>query len=326
MNLRRCLRWGRAAGFSALGMQRRELARLDGSRAAILMYHRVLPPERADRDAVLDGMYVAPDTFARHLDWLSDEFRVLPLREIATRIEAGDPLPPGACALTFDDGWRDNLENALPALEARGLPATIFVVTERVGTEGAFWPEEVCRRLSALPPAERAEIARPYGSPSSGDVIDAVVFYLMGLPAPEREEQLTRLRENTPAEAPRPRELLDWNELERMDLAGFEVAAHGATHAILDQVPEHEAESELRRARQQLLERGFRGADLLAYPAGGYNPRVRQMAHEAGYHAAVTTELGLAAHGDLLALPRVGLHEDVSQSRVEFRYRVPGRS
>ena len=136
MNLRdqvgRVLRLGTATARTLSGRNSRDWSRLDGSCAAILMYHRVLPRADAACAAVEPGMFVSPKTFARHTAWLDERFAVMPLREIVDRLRDGRRLPLGACAITFDDGWRDNLVHALPTLEARRLPATIFVVTDRV--------------------------------------------------------------------------------------------------------------------------------------------------------------------------------------------------
>ena len=55
------------------------------------MYHRVLSAERARELAVEPGMFVTPESFAKQLDWLRDEFTVLSLGEIANRLEARPP-------------------------------------------------------------------------------------------------------------------------------------------------------------------------------------------------------------------------------------------
>ena len=120
--LRHVLRYARACAFAWSGAGRRARGRLDGSRAALLMYHRVVPATDAARNAVEPGMFVTPETFERHLAWLTDSFSVLPLHEITTRLADDLPLPPRACAITFDDGWRDNYDFALPALALRPTP------------------------------------------------------------------------------------------------------------------------------------------------------------------------------------------------------------
>jgi len=314
----------RAELFDWTGANARARRRLDGSRAAILTYHRVLPDADADRLAVEPGMVVTPSTFALHLDVLEEHFRVLPLHEIATRLVEGLALPTGACAITFDDGWRDNALHALPELARRGLPATIFVVTGRVGSRGAFWPDEVCRCLASLPAPDRQRLARELGA-GPGDPVQALLSHLKPQPEAQREGALEHLRAAAPVRSADERELLDWEELARMSAAGVDVESHGATHAILTSVAPHEALEELRASREQLRARGHGRHGLLAYPSGAHDAQVRELSRAAGYRAAVTIERGLAeAGGDPLALPRLALHEDVSRSRAEFLFRVPG--
>jgi len=325
MDLRRPIRWARAFALDVLGVHRRTRRLLDGSRAAVLMYHRILPRMQALREGVQPGMYVAPETFARHLAWLEEHFRILPLHEIVARLVGDRPLPAGACAITFDDGWQDNADHALPELERRGLPATIFVVTERVGTPGAFWPDELCRRMARLGGQERRRLARRLGAARSGDPIDALLAHLKGLPDTRRRTALDALQELTEAPPAHARELLDWDGLERLARAGIDIEAHGATHAILAGLPASEIERELRSALEALREHGHGRHQLLAYPNGSHDALVRRVARELGYRAAVTTESGLAhLRSDPMAIPRVALHDDVSRTRVEFLHRVPG--
>jgi peptidoglycan/xylan/chitin deacetylase (PgdA/CDA1 family) len=105
--------------------------------AAVLLYHRI---ERVERDPL--GLAVAPAHFAEHLGVLAG--RTVPLAELA----AGD-APAGSVALTFDDGYADNLREALPALAAAGVPATLFVATGAVEAGAGFWWDTVDRLLLA---------------------------------------------------------------------------------------------------------------------------------------------------------------------------------
>ena len=323
--LRRVLRYARACAFAWSGAGRRARGRLDGSRAALLMYHRVVPATDAARNAVEPGMFVTPETFERHLAWLADSFSVLPLHEITTRLADDLPLPPRSCAITFDDGWRDNHDFALPALERRGLPATIFVVTDRVGTEGSFWPDEVCRRMAGLSGAAQRALVVAVGASLHGDPVDSLLAHLKQLREEARERALDRLRSQTRDPSAGARELLDWSECDRLARAGVEIEAHGSTHAILTRVSRDEAERELRFARARLLERGHGRHGLLAYPSGAHDEAVRRIASGAGYRAAVTTESGLVDAGsDPMALPRLALHDDISRTRIEFLRTIPG--
>lgn len=287
------------------------------------MYHRVLPAADAEHNAVEPGMFVTPETFERHLAWLAESFHVLPLHEIVARLGENLALPPRACAITFDDGWRDNHDYALPALERRGLPATIFVVTDRVGTEGSFWPDEVCRRMASLPGAAQRALVVAVGASLHGDPVDSLLAHLKQLREEARERALDRLRRETRDPSAGARELLDWSECDRLARAGVEIESHGSTHAILTGVSRDEAERELRSARERLRERAHGRRGLLAYPSGAHDEVVRRLARGAGYTAAFTTEPGLArATDDPMALPRLGVHDDVSRTRVEFLHKV----
>ncbi len=322
----RLLRLGRAWAAERLGWNERARARLDGSRAALLYYHRVLPQAIVARDHVEAGMFLTPERFEAQLDWLQAHFRILPLSEICERLASGRRLPPYACALSFDDGWRDNHDHALPALVRRSLPATIFVVTRRVGTQGAFWPDEVCRRLAPLSVASQRElVAELLGGARRGLPREVLLAEFKELDEEEREHRLDQLRGLTEAPPDAGRELMDWDEIERVAASGIEIESHGATHAILTGLPSEAVMEELTSSRDALLARGLGSHRLLAYPSGAFDARVQRAAQEAGYRAAVTIEPGLADAGhDPFALPRLCVHEGIVGSRAEFLTKIPG--
>jgi peptidoglycan/xylan/chitin deacetylase (PgdA/CDA1 family) len=290
--------------------------RLNGRRLAVLMYHRILPDALAAELHVEPAMYVAPEAFARQLEWLEQEYRVLPLGEAVGRLLAGQRLPERACALSFDDGWLDNLEFALPLLRTRQMPATIFLATERVGTRGAFWTDRLVRALPRMEEGPRRSALAEAGLPVEASA-SSVVATLRRWPDEERERWMFRLPR---AEADERRELLDWSEVEAMSRQGVDFESHGATHAILTYVDSEQVEQELKNSLATLVERGHGRQRLLAYPAGLGDSRVGALAREAGYRAAFSGRPGLASMGrDPWAIPRVGVHSGVSGSRGEFR-------
>lgn len=99
-------------------------------RVPILMYHYLsMPP--ADADIYRKDLSVAPELFAAHLDrLLAEGYTTVNLYELIDALERGAPLPEKPVVITFDDGYRDNYENAFPLLKERGMLATIFVVTD----------------------------------------------------------------------------------------------------------------------------------------------------------------------------------------------------
>ena len=102
----------------------------------ILLYHRVATLET---DPQL--LAVTPENFAAHLDILREFAAPMSLADLV-RATRSSTAPANAVAITFDDGYADNLEFAGPLLHARQIPATVFVAT--AGSENAcefFWDD-----------------------------------------------------------------------------------------------------------------------------------------------------------------------------------------
>ena len=114
------------------------------ARLSILIYHRVL----AHKDGIATWDLTA-DAFERHMRVVMDNFVPLPLLEALGRLAAGD-LPPRAVCITFDDGYLDNFEVALPILKRYELSATFFVATGYLDG-GYMWNDKVIEALRAIP-------------------------------------------------------------------------------------------------------------------------------------------------------------------------------
>src|SRR5512140_1328532 len=102
----------------------------------ILVYHRVAP-SRTDPF----GLCVSAERFDAQLRLLRRHANPLPLAELVARARRGT-LPPRSVALTFDDGFPDTLEDALPLLQRHDVPATVFVSTG-LSTRREYWWEEL---------------------------------------------------------------------------------------------------------------------------------------------------------------------------------------
>jgi peptidoglycan/xylan/chitin deacetylase (PgdA/CDA1 family) len=116
--------------------------RVAGTNRLILLYHRV-----ADVRPDPWGLCVSPARFAEHLEVLSQSgFKCLRLRDLVRLLRDGT-LPRRAVAITFDDGYADNLYAAKPLLEQTGTRATVFVVTGATGRAQEFWWDELAGML-----------------------------------------------------------------------------------------------------------------------------------------------------------------------------------
>lgn len=273
----------------------------------ILMYHRVLPRADAAATFVQPGMYVTPQTFERHLRFLTAHFELLSFRELLTRWDAGQWDDSARyCTLTFDDGWVDNHRYAFPLLRAYNVPATIFLPTGLIGTNDWLWTD----RLGYL-----LDRGRRTGRAAATDV-DRAIEEAKGWPEAERDLCIRALAADLGVEVPRDRCFLDWNEVREMSNHGIEFGSHTSTHAILTRLDEARLATELRRPLETLAERCQTVVPVLGYPNGDRSETVAAATRAAGYRAAVTTSPG-AERGrpdDLFRLRRIGLHEDVTRS------------
>jgi len=96
----------------------------------ILMYHYIsVPPAGADKYRV--DLSVPPDKFEQQLAYLAENgFSTVSLYDLLNHLSVGAPLPPRPVVLTFDDGYRDNYENAFPLLKKYGFTGTFFIVSD----------------------------------------------------------------------------------------------------------------------------------------------------------------------------------------------------
>src|SRR5262245_43784780 len=109
--------------------------------STVLVYHTISSPA-----AALPGdIDISPEAFARQLDWLARRRSVVPLIETMNRNRQRRRV-----AITFDDGFRDNLTVAVPLLEKYSMPATVFVTAGFIGT-GEYLTREDLRELASHP-------------------------------------------------------------------------------------------------------------------------------------------------------------------------------
>lgn len=138
----------RAAGWLPGGewLLERAAGTHDPRMAPIFMLHRVLPDPS---QCYHPEMAVSVATLEPFLDWLAEVYDVVDLGDLDGHMRARRIRRP-ACALTFDDGWRDTFTYAFPLLQRRGLPATVFLPLRFIGSGRHFWQEKLHFHLRQL--------------------------------------------------------------------------------------------------------------------------------------------------------------------------------
>lgn len=284
-------------------------------------------------------MYVSAETLDLHLAELKRHFELVQLDDWLRRAERGSPLPRLACALTFDDGWQDNYEFALPLLVRHAAPATIFLVSSYIGSTYGFWPNRLMSLLqksfaspgSVTFPQPLRRLAEPALAEASrcgelriGDM-DGVVQK-----AKEWDEleirTLVEVAEKSCGGTSNSREILDAEEIARMAATGLvRFGSHTATHfRLAGRISSQELEREIVGSRKHLQDLSGQPIDLFCYPNGETSSAAVDLVRR-HYLGAVTTQRGWhSPGGDPYLIRRIGVHEDVSNARDSFLERLAG--
>ena len=297
--------------------------------AVVLGYHRV-----ADVSIDPADITVSPRRFEEHLDVVASMAEVLPLE---AAVESGTARRGPAVAITFDDGYRDNVEVARPLLTAAGATATVFVPTCAIGSDRDYWWDEIetlVFRSSGIP--ERLKLETPDGSiawdggslPEGADLggdhrrwcvwkheprtrrqeLYAVLWSaLRPLDAADRREALDTLIERH-FEPPRSHH----PTLTRPQVANLgrdEVLSpggHGSSHSPLEGLPADRQHEEIADSARELSALVGHPVRSMSYPFGSYDRTTKRVARAAGFALAFTTaRKGVRRHTDRFAVPRL---------------------
>jgi peptidoglycan/xylan/chitin deacetylase (PgdA/CDA1 family) len=301
------------------------------------MYHRVahVPCDPWDQ-------CVAPEHFAQHLQVLHRTANVLPLEQILNPSRAGK-APARTVAITFDDGYVDNLLAAQPLLQQHAFSATFFLATGALGQPREFWWDELERLLlhpGTLPgcleleingehrkwflgaenvySAEAWEQHRHWRARQPPTTARQRLFYevwalLRPLPVLDQERIMEELASwsGSPRVARPTHRLLTVEEARSLgDSPRFELGAHTINHVALSTQTRSVQEQEIQSGKSAVESIANREARFLAYPYGDYSAETATIARNSGFASAVTSDAAcLNHHSDPWRLPRFAVFD-----------------
>ncbi len=305
------------------------------SKGLILMYHRVAEPP-----ADPWGLCVTPRHFAEQLAILRARMSPLTASEFAVKWAAGATTATSV-AVTFDDGYADNLYGAKPLLERYEVPATCFVTTGYLGKR-SYWWDELEQRL--LHPGRLPESLRLGTSSYRGEwKLDGEAWYgeaeavrhrswrawepaptirhqiyttLHSVCRPMKESERQPILDQLRAAVSEVAELSsDWRPMTKGEVVTLaagglvEIGAHTVTHPILSACPSDEAQQEIVESRRVLEQILSRQVTTFAFPYGSpedYSVEAMRLVREAGLRCAFsTTQEVVGPNTDLFRLPRL---------------------
>ena len=307
-------------------------------RSLILLYHRV-----DDLQADPFRLAVTPSHFAEHLEVIKQKCSPVRLSAMTRGVLAGEP-PHGACAVTFDDGYADNYEKALPLLQKADVPATVFVATGYINSTREFWWDELERILlspGTLPdiltagngliwkvPSHTVYTEQEYQSLRGWNALETTIptgrhalyrdihSVLRPMTQEDRDNALAGLREaaGVPA-SPTPRyRTMTPEEIANATATGLvEIGAHTVTHPVLGALPAEAQSREATESRQRLEEITGRPVEMFSYPYGtpaDYTPGTVSAVKAAGFTSAYSVANDVVWRGsDPYQIARVTVHD-----------------
>lgn len=274
---------------------------------SIFIYHRVLPqPDPIFPDEPCTAR------FDEMMEWVAGWFNVLPLEEAVERLRQGQ-LPARAAAITFDDGYADNLHYATPILKKHGLHASFFIATGFLDG-GIMWNDLIIEsiRSTRLSHLDLGFLGLGTLAISSftdkRKAIDNSIKRIKHRPGAERDEAVDRIRDACGSHLPQGL-MLSSDQLRELRHCGMGVGAHTVNHPILAKLDKANAIQEISDSRDVL--EGLLGEkiSLFAYPNGCYGRDYMRehvgLVKSLGFAAALSTNWGAATRtADYYQLPR----------------------
>jgi peptidoglycan/xylan/chitin deacetylase (PgdA/CDA1 family) len=301
-------------------------------RLTVLAYHRIIDHTTPDFAAFARNVSATPAEFSEQMEWIGRRFSVVSLDEVVAAADGAD-LPDRAVLITFDDGYQDNLDNALPVLRRLGLPAVVFLATHHIETGRAFWWDRVASFFVryAGPEATLPILGPTTWTPAGAQAAAARwIERAKLLPHDELQNALDGLGALVAAGDRGPGGLvMDWDGVRQLAANGIAVGGHTRTHPILTRLSIEAARGEIAGCKADIeRELGVPPAGF-AYPNGqsaDFDDEVVRAVGDAGFRVAFTLVPGPARRREVAAAPlrirRVYVHHGDGLAR--FAAKVSG--
>lgn len=242
--------------------------------------------------------------FEKQIAHLAKNYKIVTLDEIVDRVRNKDSIRR-CVAITFDDGFRDNYENAYPILKKYGIPATIFLTTGCIETGDAPWFIKLryifmkTDKIDCRIFLEGRDVSMRMGtSKEKYAASERIMIYLKSCLDAERTSLLDKLAKELGILdlGGLDNLMLNWDQIREMSRHGISFGAHTVSHPVLATISIDEAEREISESKKTIEERIGNPVNSFAYPFGkrdDYKPEIFPILERLQFRCAVTTEPGI---------------------------------
>ena len=299
------------------------------SNPIILLYHGVSVGPVPGTLRNCEQKHIPLDAFAEHLKTLKRWRRVVSLQEMVEGLRNGEDMKK-AVAITFDDGYENNVLMAAPVLADFKMSAAFFIATGFVGTDRWIWTDQVemildrtgerCVRLS------QEERTLPLDTHEDKHValkkIKAGLKRLSHAQCLDAVASLGNQLKVSAADVATDGDyrFMSWDQVRSLANAGFEIGAHTINHPILSQIPVEEAKKEILGSRDRINAELGECSTTFCYPNGKSSDYTSEIAEFCGQHfrSAVSANRGHANARELYELRRFGTPSGSRVSNIEW--------
>jgi peptidoglycan/xylan/chitin deacetylase (PgdA/CDA1 family) len=309
------------------GLTQQYLNRKVKQKAIILAYHRIVPKSMLDPTNQMPGMYVSEESFEMHMEWLKKNFDIVKLEKIIHQIQNQREWDKPQCAITFDDGWKDNYEYAFPILKRHNIPATIFLVGGDIeNIKPICWyiifeaivqsdnlPEELTSdfafynnifRSKINDPIEKARkiinILRELPYDKFNNVCDKFVKYFND----HMDYNEFRMKYET----------LSRRDVQEMSKYGIDFGYHSLNHFMLTRVTPELLNNEIIIPVNLSKDKSINFKPIFCYPDGNYDADIIDLLKKNHYIGAVSLRRGMNdIDTKCFEICRINIHEGIAK-------------
>jgi len=283
--------------------------------AAILMYHSVMPDPAVHADS-LGGIIHSEGEFRAQMELLRRDYQPLSLDELVDSLKQEKRLPKRSVVVTFDDGYTDNCEVAMPILNQLEVPATFYVTVDCVEERKLPWPSRLrfaFRRTGQSVWSDNLGRSHPLQDGDSRErAYLACCDECCQLSGKAQESFVRSIEERLEAAVANDSNslMMTYEQIRQLAKHGHLVGSHTMTHPNMAYISKDDARVELAESKQR-LERALHGPIRhFSYPCPAMTPHWSEQTvaqtRAVGYDSAVTTNGGVTRCGDNpLSLKRI---------------------
>lgn len=279
------------------------------------LFHRV----STDPDAMWPPM--KPDLFSKIIRYLVKNYNVVPLEHFLDDLQL---FQEGKKVVTvlFDDGFKDNIQFAVPILRKYKCPASFYIVTDCIDRNIPTWTYLTDHALQ-LSKKRKLELNYDFVPPKfkiiplqiigkSNPILKEIKPWMKSLPDPLRLKITQSILEQCDDVEKPSGMMMNWDDIRQLNSEGFIIGSHSHSHPLLASLQnESEISEELRTSSRRIYQETGKTPQTISYPIGSFDERVIRLSKNEGYKYGLAVEQKYFNYSsDLMTIPRVELYQE----------------